>query len=280
MKFRILAGVLFLIFSINTNAIAADALSIMIKAHDARRVDDQISRLTFRFITPNKQEKQAIYLMLWKNMYGKEGYDNKAIFFTESPLDRNGIAYLGWLRGNDSDKMDDEWIYLPELRTTRRIVPRDHEHMHNDDEFGPSLLNRQSLEPRSPLLDNHQIIDEQLYLNQPHYLISSTPKMMHAMHHHHEDDNTFPARRIYWVSKLTQRINRIQFVNNDDRVQIDMKIEWTEQLGYWIWQRIEATSPDSETMSVLEISDIRINTQLKERLFSKRTLEQGGNRFK
>lgn len=102
----------------------------------------------------------------------------KPFFFTESPPKKRGIAYLGWLRPTGRDKLDDEWIYLPELRSTRRIPHRGHEHSHDDDEFGNSLVSREHLEPRPPQLDDHKIIGEQDFNGQPHYLISSTAYAM------------------------------------------------------------------------------------------------------
>ncbi len=275
-------GFSLLLLGLCNNALAADALSIMQSAHDAKRVDDQIATLTFRFIKPGQSEKQAIYIMVWKKMPDNDDYDNKAIFFTESPIEKKGIAYLGWLRAAGSDKLDDEWIYLPELRMTRRIVQRDHDHSHDDDEFGNSLLTRDHLEPRSPQLDDHEIIDEQDFNGQPHYLISSTPKHKQPMQDHgdHMKMKMASIKRINWVSKENTRLNRIQFINEHGVEQLDMKIQWTEHQGYWIWKSIEAIKPNTQAKTLLEFSDVKINSKLKDRSFHKRNLDKGSNRFK
>ena len=273
----IAVGLVVMMIGAGNSALAADAQDIMRSTNEIKRVDDQIATLTFRFIAPDKTEKQVIYTMVWKNMSGENGYDSKAIFFTESPLDRKGIAYLGWLRGAGSDKLDDEWLYLPELRMTRRIVPHDHDHAHSDDEFGRSLLNRNNLEPRSPQLDEHRLIDEQLYNEAPHYRISSTPRDNPAMQH--QGDDPAVAKRIYWIDKNTQRISRIQFFDHDDRQRLDMKFDWAEVGGYWLWRRIEAVDPATQEQTILEVSNIRINNKLKDQAFGKRNLEKGSRRF-
>lgn len=275
-----LAGFMLISLSLGNIAMADDAASIMQKVHEVKRVDDQIATLSFRFIKADKSEKQAIYTMVWKNMHGKDGYDNKAIFFTDSPPDKRGIAYLGWLRPTDSDKLDDEWIYLPELRSTRRIPHRNHNHSHDDDEFGNSLLTREHLEPRPPQLDDHKITGEQDFNGQPHYLISSTSKhTQHMQHSKHGGDNG-STKRINWVDKNSLRLNRIQFFDNHDKQLLDMKFEWQKQQGYWIWKGIEASKPSSNEKTLLEFSVIKINSRLRDRIFHKRNLAKGVTHLK
>jgi len=259
---------------------AVDADSIMRDSKALKRVDDEIATLTFRFIAADETEKQVIYTMVWKNMGGNKGYDNKAIFFTESPLDRKGVAYLGWLRNYDSDEADDEWIYLPELRMTRRLVPHERGHKQNDDEFGRSLLNRDNLDPRPSRRDEYRLAGEETYADQPHYLISSTPRQgAGSLQSAGEDDGTPVARRVYWVNKDTLRISRVQSFDAEGNELLDIKFHWSEKDGYWLWQRVEATAPASGEKTVLEISDIKINNGLNDRVFSKRNLEQGAGRF-
>jgi len=277
---RALACFILLSPSLGNIAMADNAASIMQQVYEAKRVDDQIATLRFRFIDAGKPEKKAIYTMVWKDMHGKDGYDNKAIFFTESPPDKRGIAYLGWLRPSGSNERDDEWIYLPELRSTRRIAHRDHAHSHDGDEFGNSLLSREHLEPRPPQLDDHKIIGEQELNGQLHYLISSTPKQIQHMLHSEHGGTSGSGKRINWVDKNKLRLNRIQFFAKHDKQQLDMQIQWQKQQGYWIWKAVEASKPNSNKKTLLEFSDIKINTKLKDRSFHKRILEKGVNYLK
>lgn len=256
-----------------------DALDIITKAFDLKRVDDQISKLTFHFSAPDKKEQQVIYTMVWKNMHGKKGYDTKAMFFTEFPPDKKGIAYLGWLKPAGSETKDDEWIYLPELRMTRRIAHRDHDHSHDDDEFGNSILKREHLEPRPPHLDTHELIAERSLNGGVHFIIASTPKLYHGHSAHQQHNAEQSGKVIYWIDKQTYRTNRIQFFNQHNQQTLDMEISWAQLEDYWLWQTITAINPGNKAKTVLEISDTRINTGLKDRTFSKRSLEKGPERL-
>ena len=178
-----------------------------------------------------------------------------------------------------SDKKNEEWIYLPELGMTRRIVPRDHAHSNEDDEFAGSLLTHGHLEPRPPRLDDHRLLEEKILNEQAHYLIESKPAHLgHGGHHNHGGDS--PAKRVSWIGKAGLRINRIQFFDGHDDIQLDMKIEWRKQGDYWLWSRIEATHPETQALTVLEITDVRINAGISERMFHKRNLDKGSARFR
>ncbi len=273
-------SIVFLLLSHIGNAAQADATAIMEKVYKAPRVSDQVATLNFNFITPGEQERRAVYTMVWKDMKGKGDYDNKAIFYTEFPLARKGIAYLGWLHPIGSDKNNDEWLYLPELGMTRRIVPRDNETVNDEDEFAGSLLTHEHLEPRPPHLDHHRLLEEKAFNGSPHYLIDSSPAHHgHGGHHAHGGGES-PAKRVSWVDKEHMRINRIQFFNAHDKLQLDMQIEWTQQEDYWIWKRVEAVASATRAKTVLEISDIKINAGLNERVFHKRNLDKGSARFR
>jgi len=170
-----------------------NAQKIIENAFAIERVDDQISTLNFRFIQTDKPDQKVVYTMVWINARGKKGYDNKAIFFTEYPLDKKGIAYLGWLRPSGSAEQDDEWIYLPELRMVRRIAHRDHDHSHDDDEFAGSVLMRDHLDPRSPDLDDHKLLGIKKENGHQYFVIESTPKH-NISHQSHSNSVIFHIR--------------------------------------------------------------------------------------
>lgn len=59
--------------SIAAHADAPDANTIINRAYEIPRVEDQIATLTFTFSVPDKKEHQVVYTMVWKNMKGEGG---------------------------------------------------------------------------------------------------------------------------------------------------------------------------------------------------------------
>ena len=49
------------------------------------------------------------------------GADRRAVLFFDEPAAVKGTAFLSWDYG-DPTRVDDQWLYLPELRKTRRIA--------------------------------------------------------------------------------------------------------------------------------------------------------------
>jgi hypothetical protein len=256
---------------LNSPAVAAesDATVIMTRVYEARRVDDQIARLTFTFSEPDGEQQRVVYTMVWKNMQGKDGYDSKAMYFTEVPAARRGVAYLGWLVPAGSAERDDEWIYLPQLRTTRRIAHRDRDHASDDDEFGKSLLTREQLDPRPPGLDEHRLVSEETLDDRPHYVIASTPKR-------HGDE---AARVVRWIDKVTYNIDRARYYDDEGRETLDVRFVWEQRDDYWIWKSVTATDPVTQAKTELAIDIKSINSGLRDRDFTRRILERGSTRF-
>lgn len=256
-------------FAVHAETLSADEIAT--RAYERNRVDDQIATLTFTFSSAGKKEQQVAYTMVWKNMKGKDGYDNKAMFFGEFPTDKRGIAYLGWLTPAGSAKQDSEWIYLPELRTTRRIAHRGDDKADDDDEFANSLLKREHLDPRPPSLDTHTLVGEEMLDGRAHYVILSTPKQRQ------KDES---AKTVRWVDRESFRVDRAQYFDVDSEETLDVDIVWSRVGQFWVWKNVTAVSPKSGAKTVLEVDTISINSGLKDRDFSKRNLKRGSAGFR
>ncbi|MBI3771911.1 MAG: outer membrane lipoprotein-sorting protein [Gammaproteobacteria bacterium] len=261
----LLLGMLVLVAS----AVAAEltGTEIMQRAYESNRIDDQIATLTFTFIDADHAEKKVVYTMAWKNSRGQDGYDNKAMFFTEDPPDRKGIAYLGWLRPLGSSAQDDEWIYLPEMRMVRRIAKRGPHYTHDDEEFGHSLLERDHLQPRPVELDDHQLLKIEVVNGVNYYVVESRPK---------QQGFAYPYRKVIsWVEQETLRPMQVHYFDMEDSPALDISFEWIQIDGKWIWKRVTAIEPTLHAKTILEISDVKINSGLSDSMFTSRLLMRG-----
>lgn len=249
------------------NAAEMTGAEIMQRVYESNRIDDQIATLTFQFIDAGRAEKKVVYTMVWKNSRGQDGYDNKAMFFTEFPPDRKGIAYLGWLRAPGASQQDDEWIYLPELRMVRRIAQRGPHHTHDDDEFGLSLLERDHLQPRPVELDEHQLLKTEFLDGINYYIVESRPK---------QQGFTYPYRKVIsWIEQESLRPMQVHYFDMDDNPALDVTFEWAEMSGKRLWKRVTAVEPNIHAKTILEISDVKINSGLSDGMFTSRLLMRG-----
>lgn len=263
--FILMLGVLMVVVRAHGADIAG--AEIMQRVYDSNRFDDQIATLTFQFFDADQKEKKVVYTMVWKNSHGEDGYDNKAMFFTEFPPDRKGIAYLGWLRKPGASQQDDEWIYLPELRMVRRIAQRGPHYTHDDDEFGLSLLERDHLQPRLPELDEHQRLKDEVLDGVNCYVVDSRPKKQGFVYPY--------SKVISWIDQESLRPLQVYYYDLDGNPALNVVFEWTQLGDKWIWKRVTAIEPNVHAKTILEISDVKLNSGLSDKMFSSRALMRG-----
>ena len=245
---------------------------IMTRSYETRRVEDETAVLNFLITKPDGKEERVTYTMLWKNNHGKNGFDQKVIFVTDFPPSRQGVAYMGYLRQPGSGARDEEWIYLPELAMVRRIAHRNRDQS-DDDEFAHSVLKREHLDPRPPQLDEHHLLKQETIGEQTFYKVESRLKPA--------DSQDAPFDKYHtWVERDSFRPKRVHFFAGDNNEPaLDMVIDWTQVNNQWVWKSVRAEDPRSGAKTVMDISNIRVNTGLKDNVFSKRTLSRGVNRL-
>jgi len=253
------------------DGISAD--EIMLKSYRVHGGDDSISTLTFNFMEPNNRERKLEYTMLWKDYKGRDGITTKMIFFKEFPPADKGIAYMTWMYQPDLNQDDDEWLYLPELRTVRKLSKKigDDQDGHNkhdeDSEFSKSVLHRTQLVPRQPDLDNHQLLRVDEKDGEEFYVIDSTPK--------NKDDNYPYSRTINWVSKDHFLLTKIDYFNMDGEKTLHQEIKWQNIDKSWVWDKVEGTDLNTGNKTSLTVSNVRINTGIDDDAFTKRVMKLG-----
>lgn len=250
-----------------TVAAEPTAEQIVTKAYQVDGGRDGLSRLTFTFRKPNSAEKRLIYTMAWKGYGGEGGVDSKLLFFSEYPPDDRGKAFLGYIYSDD--RMDDHWLYLPELRMVRKMNHDMHEHHREEDEFAPSDLARGDLMPRVPTADRHRLVGEQAINGRNYYVVESVPK--------DDDDENYPYSKVVkWIGKDDFLTDRIDYYTSGDQIAKRESFKWKKIDGkYWVWEQVVGEDFTSGSRTVLDISDIRVNVGLKDQAFSTRSLRNG-----
>jgi hypothetical protein len=61
---------------------------------------------------------------------------------------------------------------------------------------------------------------------------------------------------------------------------LDVSFQWTRIGGYWLWKTVTAANPETQTKTVIEIDTSGVNTGLRNRDFSKRSIERGSANFR
>jgi len=243
-------------------AAAPSADEIVAKAYKVDGGQDGVSRLTFTFSKPGAADKKLAYTMVWKSYGGKDNLDIKLIFFADFPPDDRGKAFLTYVY---KDRMDDQWIYLPELRMVRKMSHDPDQHR-PDDDFAHSVLGRFDLVPRDPSADQHQLVREDTYEGHPYYVIESAPKSA---------SEQYPYSKIVrWIAQDSFITGRIDYYRDGSAPFKSQYLHWRQIGNNWVWERVTGEDKNG-SRTVLDLSDVRINLNLKDDVFSARSLRNG-----
>ena len=251
----------------STIIFAQSARDIMQKVLDRDDGDNIITNMQMQLIDKNK--KKRIRDM---KTYSKDiGKDEKKLIFFLSPSDVKNTAFLTYDYADDA-KDDDQWLYLPALNKTKRIPTsdKDSSFMGSDFTYGDMI---------DPNLDDYtfKILKESVVkrksANQKVWLIERTPINNEII------DETGYIRSIAYVRQDNYMITRAKhYLKKAGRVKY-MDVKKTETIdGIDIAMITTSTTKKGKRMihkTILINSNVKMNQNLKEDMFTIRTLEKG-----
>ena len=105
---------------ISTSAWALTADEIMQRVNDREDGDNIVMEMQMVLI--NKNNEQRVRRM--QQYRQDKGEDSQSVIFFEEPADVRNTGFLTY-DYDDESKDDDQWMYLPALRKTKRIAASD-----------------------------------------------------------------------------------------------------------------------------------------------------------
>jgi hypothetical protein len=202
-------------------------------------------------------------IRLYSKDYGKDIYSLQ--FFLE-PADIKNTAFLSY--DYDGNKDDDQWLYLPALRKTKRVAVDDKTSSYMGSDFTYADLTKIEIE-------NYQfkLIKEDTVRNNKVWIIEAVPNNDDIVHKYGytksilfiRQDSYVVVRAALWVHKS----DKLKYMDVISLKQIDN-----------IWTPINVvmtTKKGKQThhKTILIYSDIQYNIQLNDQTFTVRRMEKG-----
>lgn len=226
--------------------------------------DDQVSQFEVQLQDRQGNVKRSVYLRLWKDYKGVNGVVDKMLLFTEFPPDAEGSAFMRATFVPTLKKAADQWIYLPVLRKIRRVTIRD-----QGDSFLNSELTYADVTPRTIDEDTHKLLGVKKVGDMEFYVVESLPKEATPLY----------GKRVQWFNKAADWNDcanvRIDYYDSKANLLKEQFIKWQRVNGAWVWDRVLVRNYQTLRASIFLISDVKINTGLKDDIFSERTLRAG-----
>ena len=250
---------------IPTSLIADDAKArqIMEKVDARDTGDNQVSNMEMILI--DKRGKKRIRKL--RSMTKDFGEDTHRIMFFQQPADVKNTGFLTY-DYDDADKDDDQWLYLPALRKSKRIATSDKSGSFMGSDFSYSDMTDRNLE------DYDFTLKKEMKVNgHDVWVIQSIPRNDDVIEETGatkglafvRKDNYVVIRSVSWMKKG----KKLKFMEITDLKNID---------GIWTPQEMQMTTKRGKTTlhkTILRFSDIKFNQNIDDNVFTVRRLEKG-----
>lgn len=228
---------------------------IVKKVYEQPAGDDQVADLTMTLTNKSGKQRVRIIKQFTKDM----GNVEKSIMFFQSPADVKNTSFMSW--SYDSDKNDDQWIYLPALKKTKRISSDS-----KSDYFMGSDFTYDDLGDRKLDADTHTLLRSETIDGVDYYVVESVSK----------DEEYMYTKAITWIRKDNFIGLKKEFYDEDeDLLKILYIKEFKEISGILVITNSEMKNVQKDHSTTMELKNIEINTGISDSKFTERMMMRG-----
>ncbi len=246
------------------SALADDpvARGIMEQVDDREDGDNRTSNLQMVLI--DKRGNQRVRQI---SSYIKDfGEDTYRLMFFDAPADVQGTGFLTY-DYDEGSRDDDQWLYLPALRKTKRIANQDKSGSFMGSDFNYSDMTSRDLEDY-----DFKLLQESKVGEHPVWVIEALPRSDEII------DETGYRKAVLLVRQDNYVVIRSILWTEDGNKQKYMDMPGLELIeGIWTPTEMTMTTKQGKQVvhkTVLTFSQIKYNQPLAENLFTVRRLEQ------
>ncbi len=247
-------------------ATAADdpkARAIMQRVDDRDDGDNQISNMQMILIDKRGNQRVRELLSFSKD----KGEDTHSMMFFLSPADVEDTGFLTY-DYDDPERDDDQWLYLPALKKTKRIASSDKSGSFMGSDFSYADMTERPLEKYE-----YELLQETEVDGHPVWVIQSTPI------DEDEIDETGYTKSIQFVRKDNDVVIRAKTWVKKGKRNKYMEVQELEQIdGIWVPTVMTMTTKKgTQTLhkTILRTSNVKFNQDLDFDSFTVRGLETG-----
>ena len=249
----IIAVILTMGFSPEITGQSLNGKQIIEKVYNRPTGDDQTSDLTMTLINKSGDQRVRKIKQFTKDLGDLE----KSIMFFLSPADVKNTSFMNWTY--DSDQSDDQWIYLPALKKTKRISSDSKSDYFMGSDFTYDDLGDRKLED-----DTHQLLREETLDGIDCYVVESVSKNEDYMY----------SRTMVWINKSNFIGVKKEFYDEDEALLLTIK-KVEEISGIWVITNSEMKNVQKDHRTSMVLSNIKINSGISESYFSERMMMRG-----
>lgn len=202
-----------------------------------------------------------------KSFSKDKGEDTLKLMFFLEPADVEDTAFLTY-DYDDPERDDDQWLYLPALKKTKRIASSDKDNAFMGSDFSYADMTKRELDNY-----DYKLLKETDVDGHKTWLIESVPKTQRIVDMYGytksvffvRQDIYFPIRGVSWVKEG----GKLKYMEVKTLKQID---------GIWTATEMQMTTKknkQTEHSTIMRFNNVKYNQDLSEDMFTVRRMEKG-----
>ncbi len=215
--------------------------------------------MTLISIKRGREKKRVREITRYQRNFNEGKFKSKSLIRFLKPADVKGTGFLMW-EYLESNKDDDQWLFLPALGKVKRIAARE-----KSENFMGSDFTYEDIGGRELDDDEYELLGEEEINGVNCYKVRAIPKRK----------DTAYNKRIIWVDKNNFVMTKVQFYDKKNRL---LKVlDFLKQRldgNYWSVLKMKMENVQTEHKTIMEISDIEYDTGIRDNFFTKRFLQR------
>jgi outer membrane lipoprotein-sorting protein len=240
---------------------SGDELARRINARDEGR---QVSRRLVMELVDKRGDVRVRETRSYRKYFGAE---KRSVLFFDSPKNLKDTAFLTFDHP-ERDRDDDQWLYLPALRKSRRISGADRGGAFLGTDFSYEDIKKETKigieDYRFRTLRREALDGRDCFVLE---LVPVTPEVARELGY---------GRILLWVDPGLWLVRKAEYDDpRGERLKTVRVEEVSEVDGIWTPHRMEATNHQTGHRTVIRFLDVEYENELPDDLFSERALERG-----
>jgi len=236
-----------------------DAKEIMRQVELQNSAVDEVLDITMTLVDADGRERSRTATLYIKQ---KSGMDDMRLIRFHTPAD---IAKSAVLTIENSDRDNDQWVYLPAYHTTRRIATANR----SDNYMGTDFAYEDITDPR---IDEYQyaIVRQEKYREIECVIIESIPTAEKLV------NETAYSKTVSWIDPGKFVTLKQEFYDKKgELLKVLTNLELEQYGEKYRWQQTEMENVQTQHKTINEVTKREINTGLSDNIFTQRYLKRG-----
>ena len=223
-------------------------------------LEDQTADITFTLQDDGGKPLKTELSFYWKNYKNDPKIQSKTLLITTFPPTEKGESFLLWEHKNPDDS--EFWMYFPSLRQTRKIQRLSTEDgLRESDLLFEDMARMQFDQTRFKIMKEGTLKGERCFIIQTTF---SHPSPY--------------GKKVFWISKKRGLILKIDYFSSSNQLLKTQNIQWQKFKEIPVWKGSRIKNRQTQRTTTIELKNVKINSGLSERIFTRRNLGRGLSR--